>query len=187
MIWLSGPTGSGKTTLASFVEQVGYNIVREVVPIELFRAFSIDPARNCALVQDAIMRSRLEQWTRFSSTSNIAFDRSLEEDWKIFCRMHHEHGLLSEDALASLKVLADELQASMPAPDLIVYMRPDARVLYERMGRGGHPGAIIESLGRQISLYDEWINTKSGNVIRIDNGNCAVQAIQGLFRGNRIC
>jgi deoxyadenosine/deoxycytidine kinase len=181
IVWISGPTGSGKSTLARLVGRLGYKLIREDLPPDLFRAFREDPARHCASLQEAIMLSRLAQWKRAANEKKIAFDRSVDEDIDVFCRMHHERGLLDYAAHARLRVLAEEVIAEIPKPDLIAFLSPPVAVLKARMQRDGHPDTIIESLERQVAIYEEWIGKRREAVIRIDNSACSRAALEGFF------
>jgi deoxyadenosine/deoxycytidine kinase len=183
IIWISGPTGSGKSTLAGFARQLGYQVIREDLPRDLFRAFRADPARHCASLQEAIMLSRLAQWRRSAGGANIVFDRSVDEDVAIFCRMHHERGLLDYGAYARLRVFAEDVIAELPKPDLIAFLSPPMDVLKARLEKDGHPETIIDGLARQVALYDDWIRSRQEAVFRIDNSACSRDALERLFGG----
>jgi deoxyadenosine/deoxycytidine kinase len=181
ILWLSGPTGSGKSSYAEILAQFGYRIVHEILPASLFEAFSKDPLKYCEALQEAIMRSRLEQWTALAGSQNVAFDRSVDEDGAVFCRMHHERGILSDEAFDRMQALARVFQTAMPAPELIIYMSPGRDALHERVTRGGHPQTIVDGLDRQIALYTEWLSGQKQDVVAIDNSGCGFETVQRLF------
>lgn len=186
IIWISGPTGSGKSTLAGLAGRLGCEVIREDLPPDLFRAFRADPERHCASLQEAIMLSRLAQWKRAAEGAKIAFDRSVDEDIDVFCRMHHERGLLDYAAYARLRVLADNMIAEIPRPDLIVFLSPPIDILKQRLQGNGHPDTIIEGLARQVALYEDWVSGRHEAVIRIDNSACSRSALERLFGGGGV-
>jgi RNase adaptor protein for sRNA GlmZ degradation len=59
MIWLSGPTGAGKTSVARLLRKVGYSIVEEKIPEKLFKRFAAEPTTNCEPLQRKLMQARL--------------------------------------------------------------------------------------------------------------------------------
>lgn len=183
IIWISGPTGSGKSTLAGLLGRLGYEIVREELPPDLFRAFRTDPARHCASLQEAIMLSRRAQWERVSGRENVVFDRSVDEDIEVFCRMHHERGLLNYAAYARLRSFAEGIIAELPKPDLIAFLWPPIDVLRARLQNNGHPDMIIDGLARQVALYEEWVAGRQEPMIRVDNSACSTGALESLFGG----
>jgi deoxyadenosine/deoxycytidine kinase len=187
VVWVSGPTGAGKSTLAHIFRTLGYAIVREKLPNERFRAFATDPVRNCRLLQEEIMRSRFEAWRELSSTPRVIFDRSLDEDARVFCRMHRELGFLDDQQFKELQNIANELQSVMPAPELILFMCPNRRILCERVIQPAHPSFIVQSLDRQLSLYSEWLATRREDVLRLDNSACSLRMVQRLFSGGPLC
>jgi deoxyadenosine/deoxycytidine kinase len=167
--------------------RIGYGVIREALPAKLFQAFAVDPARHCAELQGAIMRSRQEQWSNLVDTQKVVFDRSLDEDAAVFCRMHYERGLIDAEALGALQALAGELQASMPAPNLIVYMSTGLKTLRERIVREEHPHTIIDSLEQQVSLYEDWISRRQEDVLKIDNSACSLRLLRDLVRSDGLC
>jgi hypothetical protein len=117
----------------------------------------------------------------------VAFDRSIDEDVQVFCSMHHEAGFLDEAQLWRLRSLASDLQASMPNPDLILYMAPSRRALADRVTTASHPPTIVHSLDRQLELYEHWIANRKEDVLRVDNSACGLQAVQQLFSNGLPC
>ncbi len=187
VVWVSGPTGSGKSSLTHAFRSIGYSVVEERLPEEFYRAFLNDPIQHCALLQEKIMRSRYEAWRGLSDASRVVFDRSIDEDIHIFCQMHRELGLLDDRQYERLDYLASNLQGMMPVPDLIVYMCPELRILVERVTELTHPSQIVQSLERQVSLYIQWLATRREDVLKLDNSACRLQTVQQLFREGHLC
>lgn len=183
IIWLSGPTGSGKTSLVSILSQVGYGIVQEDAPMGLFEAFAVDPSRHCEAVQEALMRSRHQQYQLQSDKLNVVFDRSVNEDISVFCRLHRASGYLDAPAFSRLEGLAAELEADLPSPDLIIFLSANETVLRQRIGVVGHPKLIVDSLTEQVRLYDEWISCRSESVVKIDNSKCPPAMLDAILKG----
>ena len=182
ILWLSGPTGAGKSTFANALEQRGWAVVREVIDTELFAKFSMEPREHCARLQASIMRSRQSQWAEMRGTDNVVFDRTAEEDFHVFCRMHAAGGLLSQGDLSDLRAISTEVSANTPQPDLTLYLRPSDDVLKDRVAFG-HPLAITQNLALQVSLYEEWIARRRGSILKIDNSHCMLGAMN-VFLGN---
>ena len=176
ILWFSGPTGAGKSSLAKALEGRGWTVIKEAIDTGLFANFSADPRTHCATLQSSIMRSRQSQWAQLQGRKKVIFDRTAEEDFHIFCRMHAANGLLSESELSSLHAVSREVAENTPNPDLILYLRPDADVLAERVA-AGHPTVISKNLASQISLYDDWISGRQENVLKWNNSRCALDAI----------
>lgn len=187
IIWLSGPTGSGKTSLAAYLSELGYSAVREEAPRQLFENFASDPARHCAPLQEAIMRARHTQFSLLKDTRKVVFDRSIDEDFAVFCRMHHASGNLAPNSFSRLEDLAMELKNSMPPPDLIIYLSAKTGELVRRLTALGHPKPILDNLDEQLRLYDEWISERPENVIKVDNSKCAPETLNFLFAKDIRC
>lgn len=179
IIWLSGPTGAGKTTMAEFLAAVGYSVVRESVPAQLFADFVKSPQLYCSRVQDVLMRSRHSQWQALSDRNRVVFDRSIDEDVSIFCRMHGMFGLIDDETLQALNTLWRELKENMPAPDLILYLSADMDTLADRIE--GHPNVIRDHLEMQLRLYDEWISGRPESVVKLDNSKCRLESLINVF------
>jgi deoxyadenosine/deoxycytidine kinase len=187
IVWISGPTGAGKSTLAHHFREFGYSLVEERVPSDIYRAFTVDPKRHCFQLQEQIMRSRFEAWKSLAGSSNLVFDRSIDEDAQVFCRMHHELGLIDDVQHEQLLRFNMQLQSRMPGPDVIVFICPQLAVLEERVTELTHAPTIVQNLERQLSLYDEWAITRCEDILKFDNSRCRVTTIQQLLHRGDPC
>ena len=181
MIWLSGPTGAGKTSLARSLRASGYSIVAEDVPEELFRAFISEPAVHCEPLQRHIMQARYDGWRKVSDLPRIAFDRSIDEDIEVFCKMHRRAGLLTAEQFDRLAQYGKNLQAQIPEPDLTIFVTSDQNVLRRRMQNLAGPALIVDNLKEQISLYAEWLQNRSGEILELDTTRLSERTMAKLF------
>ena len=114
--------------------------------MRLFEAFAANPSRHCEAVQEALMRARHDQYQLRSDKLKVVFDRSVDEDISVFCRIHRASGYLDALSFSRLEALAAELEAELPSPDLIIYLSANETVLRQRMDVVGHPKLIVDSL-----------------------------------------
>jgi deoxyadenosine/deoxycytidine kinase len=96
--------------------------------------------------------------------------------------MHHERDLLDYSSYARLRILAENIIADLPKPDLIIYLSPCLDVLTTRVINVGHPHFIADNLQRQVALYEEWFRRQNGPAIRIDNSACDQRTLESLFQ-----
>jgi deoxyadenosine/deoxycytidine kinase len=187
IVWISGPTGAGKSSLAGILSALGCGLVKEQLPEERFRAFVSDPVGHCALLQKEIMVSRFERWQQLSRFPLVMFDRSIDEDARVFCWMHRELGLLDDQQNERLQDLARKLQSEIPNPDLILYICPGREILAERVKEPTYPSVIVGNLDRQLSLYSEWLASRREEILRVDNSACSLRTLQRLFSRRTLC
>lgn len=185
IIWLSGPTGAGKTSLARSLRESGWSIVEEYAPQDLFRAFASQPATNCEALQRCLMQARLDGWRRVSDSPCVAFDRSIDEDIEVFCKMHMRAGLLTQMQFGQLAQLGEHLQLQMPKPDLIVYVSAEPAVLFSRIQSAEAPEPIIQSFSDQMSAYAEWLQSRTEQVLRLDTTRSSEKIMARFFTGIR--
>jgi deoxyadenosine/deoxycytidine kinase len=185
VIWISGPTGAGKTSLARIFRRIGIAVIEERFPKTSSIAAESDLNEHCEDIQETIMRERYRKWKELSNAATVVFDRSIDEDAKIFCRMHHQLGLLDSKQNYRLQSLARSLQAAIPKPKLIVFMYPGSQVLARRVTELTHPRLIVENLSRQISLYHKWRRSRKESILRLDNSHCTPEALDKLVEVSR--
>jgi hypothetical protein len=133
------------------------------------------------------MRSRFDGWQRVSGSPRVFFDRSIDEDARVFCRMHRELNLLNSLQFERLQELARELQQRMPAPDLIIFLSPNAHILEQRVTRASHPPLIVSNLNRQVCLYTDWLATRTEDILKLDNSECSLGTIQRFLEEEPRC
>jgi deoxyguanosine kinase len=187
IVWLSGPTGAGKTSIARLFDAAGHSIVREYAPENLFRAFACHPVTGCEPLQRFLMQARAKAWTDVREAPNVILDRSIDEDINVFCEMHKGNGLLTEQQFGSLTQLGTTLQKGIPAPDLIVFVSAEYDVLLRRMQSAEAPPVIIQTLRTQILLYAEWLRTRTEEVLRIDTTCLTNRTLSKLISGILKC
>jgi deoxyadenosine/deoxycytidine kinase len=183
IIWISGPTGAGKTTFSELFFQRDWERVREIVPHKMFKDFASNPKKHCGPLQEAIMQSRLTQFSKMK-TEHIVFDRSISEDVEIFCKLHRQNGYLDGRTFERLEKFGKDLQAKMPKPDLVLYLTSDVEFLKKRMQAVGHTPLILESLSEQMALYEDWLSKVTCEVLQVDNSGCTVNTLKNAISGN---
>ncbi len=186
VLWLSGPTGAGKTTLARSLRQSGYLIVEESISGPLL-AFVSQPTANCEALQRQVIQARFDGWLRVSSAPKVAFDRSISEDVEVFCRMHMLAGLLTQGQFDSLARLGRELQNKIPAPSLIVFLTSEIDVLLRRIRNAAAPSAIIENLRDQLVLYSSWLENRREEILELDTTRLSEITLARIISEIRTC
>jgi deoxyadenosine/deoxycytidine kinase len=187
IVWVSGPTGGGKSSIARALQGLGYAVLAEDPPEGPFARFRADAAAGCAAFQEAMMRARFERWAGLPADQRgaVVFDRSVDEDIEVFCALYRELGLLDAAQRRRLRALAAELQAALPRPDLIVHMAPGRQALAERVTEATHPWFVARTLDRQLALYAAWIAGRREDVLRLDNAACGPAAVRRLLSAGR--
>ena len=128
------------------------------------------------------MLSRKTQWDSLPDKHRVVFDRSVDEDLSVFCKMHYENGFLDSNEFGRLTSIYDELQVTLPSPDLIFYLYASLDVLKGRIEET-HPAVIVNSLLTQIEFYEGWIARRRESVLRIDNSRCVSISVEEMFYG----
>jgi len=187
LIWISGPTGAGKTTLTRCLRDGGYAAVGEDLLGGRLEQFASDPKANCEPLQRHLMTARFESWKKIRSAPGIVFDRSIDEDVNVFCKMHVHAGWLTENEFRNLAAFGQALQEQMPNPDLIIFVTASLAVLLERVQHSGGPPQILHSLKDQLVLYSDWLETRKEEKMLVDTSKVSEPAMTGFFRGIRTC
>jgi deoxyadenosine/deoxycytidine kinase len=133
------------------------------------------------------MRARLDGWKKVVGAPRVAFDRSIDEDIQVFCKMHRRAGWLSETQLEALGDFGKGLQRPIPKPDLIVFVTASPDVLLRRIRDSNGPPQIAESIEDQLSLYSEWLDSRTEEILEFDTTRLKEQTMVGFFREIRTC
>lgn len=187
MIWVSGPTGAGKTTLAQLLRESDFAVVEESVPKDLFGAFMSAPDQNCERLQRYIMQARFDGWSRVSAATRIAFDRSIDEDIEVFCKMHWRAGYLTTEQFTALAEFGRGLQERLPGPDMILFVTSDRGVLKKRMQNLSAPELMIDSVDEQLALYKDWLHSRGEESVQFDTSRLSEGRLAKLIREIRSC
>lgn len=166
---VSGPTGCGKTRLAAALAKYrGTSLVPEPSPIQLLRQFSRAPARVCYELQRRIAIGRLIALVESPPARLVVFDRTLEEDSKVFFLMHYRSHFLTSRQFRLLRALVRRVAPMIPSPAAWVYVVGEAQLIANRLQRSGAPLPIRLSLASQLRLYRQWRSTLRAPVVDID-------------------
>jgi deoxyadenosine/deoxycytidine kinase len=177
---LSGPTGSGKTSLANAMARLpAVAVVPEPVPTS-FADFARDPLSFCMAVQTAIIDGRVHGLGLVRDAEIVVLDRTPMEDLAIFVEMHHRSGYLSEAQAHQLALRASESNRAIGEPHGYVLLSARKDVLLERMTSAGAPRAVIDNLDVQLDLYAAWETRLTGPIFRLDTTHTLVSDLAAL-------
>jgi len=162
-ILVAGNIGSGKTSLAARVgERLGYVTAFESVADNPYLPdFYADMRAWAFHLQIFFLGHRAEQHRALALAPESAIcDRSLYEDYYIFARALRRLGNIAERDFLSYERLFRLVVNSLPAPDLLLYLRASTPTLLARIrGRGRviEAGISGEYLDLLNALYADWL------------------------------
>jgi deoxyadenosine/deoxycytidine kinase len=163
-VLVAGNIGSGKTSLTERLgERLGWATAYESVEDNPYLADFYADMRSWAFhLQIFFLGHRAEQHLAIARSPGSAIvDRSIYEDAEIFSRASLELGNLSERDYQSYRRVYRLVVDSLPAPDLLFYLRAPVPVLLDRIrarGRAIETGVTAEYLGLLDRLYGEWLD-----------------------------
>jgi deoxyadenosine/deoxycytidine kinase len=106
---------------------------------------------------------RARQYLDISNDPRSAIlDRSIYEDAYIFARALHHMDNLSERDYLAYRRLFELVVNSLPAPNLLIYLKAPVEVLIQRIqrrARGMETGITGEYLTLLDSFYDDWLKS----------------------------
>lgn len=95
-----------------------------------------------------------------TSKSTYIVDRSIFEDSAVFAKSQFKSGLMSQEEFAKYNTFFQETLKTIRFPDLVIYLKIDAKKLHERIQNRGREmeKEISEEYLRSLdSLYDTFI------------------------------
>ena len=164
-VLVAGNIGAGKTSITEGIgARLGWMVSFESVADNPYLAdFYADMRTWSFHLQVFFLGHRAQQHQALAAHPQSAIaDRSIYEDAHIFARALHSLGNLSDRDYLSYRRVYDLVVASLPQPDLLIYLDAPTPVLMERIRRRGR---AIEStmtadyLALLESYYDEWLRT----------------------------
>lgn len=165
LIVVAGNIGAGKTSLTERIgARLGWHSAFESVADNPYLPdFYGDMGKWSFHLQVFFLGHRAEQYLDLAAGSVSAIaDRSIYEDAYIFARALHHLGNLSERDYLAYRRLFDLVIRSLPAPDLLIYLKCPVQVLMDRIGRRGRQmetGITADYLSLLDSFYEDWVNT----------------------------
>jgi deoxyadenosine/deoxycytidine kinase len=165
LVIVAGNIGSGKTSLTERLGgRLGWKTAFESVSDNPYLAeFYADMKAWSFHLQVFFLGHRARQYLELATSAESAIlDRTIYEDAYIFARALHHLGNLSERDYLSYRRVFELIVASLPAPDLLIYLRAPVKVLVERIHRRGRSiegGITPEYLALLETFYDDWMRS----------------------------
>jgi len=165
LIVVAGNIGAGKTSLTERIGArmgwlTGYESVSDNPYLPDFYA---DMKTWSFHLQVYFLGHRAKQYLDIANDSRSAIlDRSIYEDAYIFARALHHMDNLSERDYMAYKRLFELVVTSLPAPNLLIYLRAPVDVLMQRIqkrARGMETGINADYLALLDTFYDDWLKS----------------------------
>lgn len=165
LLIVAGNIGAGKTSLTERIgARLKWQSAFESVADNPYLADFYQDMRSWSFhLQVFFLGHRAEQYLEIArSPQSAILDRSIYEDAHIFARALHHMGNLNERDFQAYRRVFDLVVASLPAPDLLIYLKAPVPVLIERIRRRGRDietGITPEYLSLLESFYEDWLQS----------------------------
>ncbi len=165
LVVVAGNIGVGKTSLTERIGarlgwMTGYESVSDNPYLSDFYA---DMKTWSFHLQVYFLGHRAKQYLDLANEPrSTILDRSIYEDAYIFARALHHMDNLSERDYLAYRRLFELVVGSLPAPNLLIYLRAPVEVLMQRIqkrARGMETGISAEYLTLLDSFYDDWLKS----------------------------
>ncbi len=162
-VLVAGNIGTGKTSLTERLgERLAWQTAYESVADNPYLAdFYADMRAWAFHLQVFFLGHRAEMHLALARGPQSAIvDRSIYEDAEIFARASLKLGNVTERDYKTYRRLYELVVGSLPAPDLLIYLKSTVPVLLERIrarGREIERGITAEYLSLLEKYYDEWL------------------------------
>jgi deoxyadenosine/deoxycytidine kinase len=162
-VLVAGNISSGKTSLTERLgNRLGWETAYESgVDNPYLADFYTDMKAWAFHLQVFFLGHRAEQHLALARLPSPAIiDRSIYEDAEIFARALVKLGNMSERDYRTYRTIFDQVVDSLPAPDLLIYLKAPIGVLLERIrnrGRSMEAGISHEYLQLLEEFYEIWM------------------------------
>lgn len=162
-IAVAGNIGAGKSTLTRMLsDSLGWKPFYEADAENPYLAdFYADMRRWSFHSQVFYLGKRLEHHRLLvDHPHSVVQDRTVYEDAEIFACNLHEQDLMSDRDYDAYRALYRAVSSFLPPPDIIVYLRANAKTLKKRIQKRGHEyerNIAPEYLEQLNALYERWI------------------------------
>ncbi len=165
LILVAGNIGAGKTSLTERLgARLGWQTAFESVADNPYLPDFYSDMRAWSFhLQVFFLGHRAQQYLEMvRAPRSVILDRSIYEDAYIFARALHHLGNLDERDYLAYRRVFDLLVSTLPAPNLLIYLKAPVTVLMERIRRRGRAiegGITAEYLTLLETFYADWIAT----------------------------
>jgi len=175
-IAITGNIGAGKTTLTQMLgNHYGWSVLYEAVEGNPYLAdFYKDMERWAFNLQIYFLNSRFAQVQKIRSLtySTVIQDRTIYEDAHIFARNLYESKVMTERDYECYMLLFGSIINSVPAPDLMIYLKADIPKLVQQIkkrGRDFESDISVDYLKSLNAYYEGFANSYDhGKLLVID-------------------
>jgi deoxyadenosine/deoxycytidine kinase len=163
LVVVAGNIGAGKTSLTERIgSRLGWRTDFESVADNPYLPDFYADMRSWSFhLQIYFLGHRAEQYLEAArDPRSTILDRSIYEDAYIFARALHHMGNLAERDYLAYRRLFELVVASLPPPNLLVYLKCPVEVLTERIrrrARNMETGISEDYLSLLDTFYDEWL------------------------------
>jgi deoxyadenosine/deoxycytidine kinase len=164
-VLVAGNISSGKTSLT---ERLGsrldwHTAYESVVDNPYLANFYADMKAWAFHLQIFFLGHRAEQHLALARSDKPAIiDRSIYEDAEIFSRALVKMGNMSELDYQTYRKIFDQVVSTLPAPDLLIYLKAPIAVLLDRIrNRGREMESTISGEYLQLldEFYEKWMSS----------------------------
>jgi deoxyadenosine/deoxycytidine kinase len=165
LIVVAGNIGVGKTSLTERIgARMGWTTGYESVTDNPYLPdFYADMKTWSFHLQIYFLGHRARQYLEIANDPKSAIlDRSIYEDAYIFARALHHMDNLSERDYLAYRRLFELVVNSLPAPNLLIYLKAPVEVLMQRIqrrARGMETGISLDYLALLDTFYDDWLKS----------------------------
>ena len=165
LIVVAGNIGVGKTSLTERIgARMGWTTGYESVSDNPYLPdFYADMKTWSFHLQVYFLGHRARQYLEMANDPKSAIlDRSIYEDSYIFARALYHMNNLSERDYMAYRRLFELVVDSLPAPNLLIYLKAPVEVLMQRIqrrARGMETGISLDYLALLDTFYDDWLKS----------------------------
>jgi deoxyadenosine/deoxycytidine kinase len=163
IVVVAGNIGVGKTSLTERIgSRLGWRADFESVADNPYLPDFYADMRSWAFhLQVYFLGHRAEQYLDAAADQrSVILDRSIYEDFYIFARALYQMGDVAERDYLTYRRLFDLVVATLPPPNLLIYLWAPVPTLMDRIrrrARNMETGITAEYLSNLESYYDEWL------------------------------
>jgi deoxyadenosine/deoxycytidine kinase len=165
IVIVAGNIGAGKTSLTERLgARLGWQTAFESVVDNPYLADFYSDMRSWSFhLQIFFLGHRAQQYLEMAAIpQSVIMDRTIYEDASIFARALHHLGNLNERDYLAYQRVFNLLVATLPQPNLLIYLKAPVKVLLERIQRRARTmetGITADYLALLDSFYTDWMQT----------------------------